>query len=70
MEYYESDVEDIKARIVALELEHRDLDAAISVLLEKSYIDQLQMQRMKKRKLSLKDSIARLESMLIPDLPA
>lgn len=64
------DLEEIKARIAALELEHRDLDSAIAALQAQAYIDQLQMQRMKKRKLYLKDSISRLESMLIPDLPA
>lgn len=57
-------------RLEALRLEHRDLDAAINALQEHHYPDQLQMSRMKKRKLMLKDAIARLESKLIPDLNA
>lgn len=57
-------------RLEELRLEHRDLDAAINALQENHYIDQLQMSRMKKRKLMLKDAIARLESKLIPDLNA
>lgn len=57
-------------RLEALRLEHRDLDAAIHALQEHHYPDQLQMSRMKKRKLMLKDAIARLESRLIPDLNA
>ena len=64
------DLEEIKERLAALELEHRDLDSSIAALQQQPYIDQLQMQRMKKRKLHLKDSISRLESMLIPDMPA
>jgi hypothetical protein len=57
-------------RLEELRLEHRDLDAAINALQEHHYPDQLQMSRMKKRKLMLKDAIARLESKLIPDLNA
>lgn len=57
-------------QLEALQLEHRDLDAAINALQENHYLDQLQMSRMKKRKLMLKDAIARLESRLIPDLNA
>ncbi|MCW8829725.1 MAG: DUF465 domain-containing protein [Gammaproteobacteria bacterium] len=57
-------------QLEALQLEHRDLDAAINALQENHYLDQLQMSRMKKRKLMLKDAIARLESKLIPDLNA
>ena len=53
-----------------LRLEHRDLDDAIKAMQNNPYIDQLQMRRMKKRKLLLKDSIQRLESKLIPDLNA
>ena len=50
--------------------EHRMLDDEILVLLERPYFDQLLMQRLKKRKLWLKDAIARFESKLIPDLDA
>lgn len=50
--------------------EHRDLDDVIARLSESAYIDQLQLRRLKKRKLYLKDAISRLESRLIPDLNA
>jgi hypothetical protein len=61
---------DLHRRLEELRLEHRDLDAAINALIETGYPDQLQMSRMKKRKLQLKDAIARIESKLIPDLNA
>nr|WP_221265773.1 YdcH family protein [Oleiagrimonas soli] len=54
----------------ALRLEHRDLDDAIARLVMDPICDQLRLSRMKKRKLLLKDSIARLESRMIPDLDA
>jgi len=57
-------------RLQALRLEHRDLDAALNALQENHYVDQFQLSRMKRRKLQLKDAIARLESRLIPDLNA
>ena len=60
----------IEGRIDALKLEHRDLDEVIDTLAENPYTDQLQLRRMKARKLKLKDAINRLESMLIPDLNA
>ena len=66
----EQDEPQVRARLAALQLEHRDLDDAIHRLTEGVYVDQLQLRRMKKRKLVLKDAIARLESMLIPDLDA
>ena len=53
-----------------LRIEHRDLDEVISRLSLDLHIDQLQLKRLKKRKLLLKDQIARLESQLIPDLNA
>lgn len=59
-----------RKRLEALRLEHRDLDDAIHQLTEAPYVDQMQLRRMKKRKLMLKDVISRLESMLIPDLDA
>ncbi len=60
----------IEARIVELSQEHRDLDLAIAALIEAPIHDQLQLKRMKKRKLLLKDQIAFLECQLHPDIPA
>jgi hypothetical protein len=53
-----------------LRLEHRDLDDVITYLIETKHPDSMRIQRLKKRKLKLKDMIARLESELIPDLDA
>ncbi|MFC3230276.1 YdcH family protein [Marinibaculum pumilum] len=53
-----------------LRAEHRDLDDAINALLDRPTFNHLQIQRMKKRKLLLKDEIIRLESQLIPDIIA
>ena len=61
---------ELAQRLDALRLEHRDLDDAINALLINPYVDQLQMQRLKRRKLQLKDAISRIESELIPDLNA
>jgi hypothetical protein len=61
---------DIARQLVELRIEHRDLDQAIARLAADSTCDELQLKRMKKRKLQLKDTIARLESKLIPDLDA
>ena len=64
------DLDAIKAKLEALRIEHRDLDEVIDRLIEKPPFDQLQLQRLKKRKLGLKDQITRLESQLIPDIIA
>jgi hypothetical protein len=64
------DVEAVKAKLEALRIEHRDLDEVIDRLIERAPFDQLQLQRLKKRKLGLKDQITRLESQLIPDIIA
>lgn len=63
-------VSEIQSKLVELREEHRDLDDAIARLQESAFVDQLQMTRLKKRKLQLKDYIKRLESRLIPDLDA
>jgi hypothetical protein len=63
-------LEVIKRRIMDLRMEHRDLDEAITAMNERAYVDQLQLRRLKKRKLILKDMISKLESQLIPDLDA
>lgn len=64
------DEEKIRQKLEVLRSEHRDLDEIIQRLVEANAFDQLQMQRLKKRKLVLKDLIARLESALLPDIPA
>jgi len=65
-----ADVEALKQRIDQLHLEHRDLDDVISRLSQNPSQDQIQLQRLKKRKLYLKDQIAILERHLTPDIPA
>lgn len=60
----------IAQRLAELRLEHRDLDLAIDRLHDNIAADELAIKRLKKRKLHLKDTIARLESALIPDEPA
>lgn len=62
--------EDIQRRIVELEVEHRDLDAVIDLLTRDAVYDELQVRRLKKRKLQLKDHITLLKMQLIPDIPA
>ena len=68
MNYQDDD--SLRERLHDMQLEHRDLDEAILRLSEDLHADQLRLRRMKKRKLLLKDEIARIESMLIPDLDA
>jgi hypothetical protein len=60
----------LRKRLSELRVEHRDLDDVIARLAERPYADQLQMRRLKKRKLLLKDFISQIESRLIPDLDA
>jgi hypothetical protein len=60
----------LEARIMALELEHHDLDDVISRLVVDPRQDELQLRRLKKRKLFLKDTISRLRDRLIPDIIA
>ena len=60
----------IARRLSELRLERRDLDLAIERLADDAAADELTVKRLKKRKLWLKDCIARLESALIPDQPA
>jgi hypothetical protein len=65
---YDADEEDRRLRLAELEQEHRDLDSVIErVQRDSGFVDQLQLRRLKKRKLQLKDEIARLKSLLIPD---
>ncbi|MFN7085669.1 MAG: YdcH family protein [Burkholderiales bacterium] len=65
-----TDVETLKQHINELYIEHRDLDDVISQLSQSHTLDQLQLQRLKKRKLHLKDQIAMLERQLTPDVSA
>jgi hypothetical protein len=60
----------MRVKLEELRTEHRDLDDVIQRLLETSPFNQLQIQRLKKRKLAIKDMIARLESLLLPDIIA
>ena len=60
----------IARRVTELKQEHRDLDTAIARLQADLQADELAVKRLKKRKLQLKDCIAKLESALIPDEPA
>jgi hypothetical protein len=64
------DVEALKAKLAALKTEHRDLDDVIARIVERGPFDQLQLQRLKKRKLLLKDQISKIESELLPDIIA
>jgi len=65
-----ADVETVKLKIHQLQVEHRDLDDVITQLVHSPAQDQLQLQRLKKRKLFLKDQITLLERQLTPDIPA
>ena len=66
----ESDTKKIKARLNELRTEHRDLDLSIENLNTQSKVDIFAVQRLKKRKLGLKDQIAHMESLLLPDIIA
>jgi hypothetical protein len=64
------DPEQLQERIVALEIEHRDLDEAIVRLADLPNRDDLLLTRLKKRKLQLKDQILQFKMLLVPDIPA
>jgi len=63
-------VKDVKKKLAELKIQHRDLDDEINHLVENAPFDQLEVQRLKKRKLALKDQIKKLESRLLPDIIA
>ena len=65
-----ADEEELRARLITLRLEHRDLDDAIEALTRDGAYNQLQIQRLKKRKLLLKDQIRDVEDALLPDIIA
>jgi hypothetical protein len=60
----------IRRELAELRQEHRDLDDAIAIMIESGGADIIRVQRLKKRKLALKDRIARLEDRLLPDIIA
>lgn len=64
------EIEAIKYKIIAMQTEHHDLDIVITKLSERPYPDQLQLNRMKKRRLQLKDMITKLKEQLVPDILA
>ena len=66
----EAQIENIRQKLARLYSEHRDLDDVIAQIAGSGPFDQLQIQRLKKRKLMLKDQILQLESELLPDIIA
>ena len=64
------DLEEIKAKLTELKNEHRDLDEVIQDLAKVVPYDQIKLQRLKKRKLQLKDQISKLEDGMLPDIIA
>jgi hypothetical protein len=68
--FMQKDLDAIAKRIIELQVEHRDLDQVIFHLTEVSSGDALQLRRLKKRKLQIKDQITWLQIQLTPDIPA
>lgn len=64
------DEDELRERLIELQSEHRDLDDIIEKMMAHQPVDFIQMQRLKKRKLILKDMIQKLESQLLPDIIA
>jgi hypothetical protein len=64
------DPESLKRRIAELQIEHRGLDTTIAELVGALPVDELQVRRLKKRKLQIKDTIVLLQMQLTPDVPA
>jgi hypothetical protein len=62
--------EELRRELLQLRQEHRDLDAAIAAMIETGASDTIRIQRLKKRKLGLKDRIAAIEDRLLPDIIA
>lgn len=65
-----ADRETLELQLEELKSSHRDLDDVIARIAEEAPFDQLQIQRLKKRKLQLKDQMAKIESLLLPDIIA
>jgi hypothetical protein len=64
------DISDLQEKLAELEHEHRDLDEIISKLMSTPPVDLLQIQRLKKKKLALKDQIQKVKSNILPDIIA
>ncbi len=64
------DEDELRERLIELQSEHRDLDDIIEKMMAHQPVDFIQMQRLKKRKLALKDMIQKIESQLLPDIIA
>ncbi|MGB4346638.1 MAG: YdcH family protein [Burkholderiaceae bacterium] len=64
------DLDQIRERLILLEIEHRDLDVAIDALVQNTSSDDLQLRRLKKRKLQIKDQIIQLKMQIVADIPA
>jgi len=69
-ELNEEEIALLQEKLEALRVEHRDLDDVIARLVDDHYPDELQIRRLKRRKLMLKDQITLLEQQLVPDIPA
>ena len=69
-QFTDEEIAALHVQLDALRLEHRDLDDVINHLTGQDYPDQLQLKRLKMRKLRLKDNINRIQSNLIPDIDA
>ena len=70
MSKFLSDVRTLELRVLELEAEHRELDHLIEQLQQQGVRDELQIRRLKKRKLQLKDQVTLLQMQLSPDVPA
>jgi len=64
------DIETLRRRITELQLEHQGLDAMIDSVGPQGTLDELQLRRLKKRRLQIRDTIALLQMRLVPDVPA
>jgi hypothetical protein len=62
--------EQLREQLLAIKAEHRDLDDAIAALAQRAVPDLIQLQRLKKRKLQIKDQITQIEGRLLPDIIA
>ncbi len=66
----QDDEQELRYELARLRQEHADLDAAIAIMSETGRVDPLRIQRLKKRKLALKDRITMLDDQLLPDIIA